>query len=117
MCVFMENFCNENSGAWKEISASVVERWSAAPMTISGSNGFFCRSEKTKRKNQAPNLSNILAFACIKRIKNFASKIPSEPRFAPVSVKRSSLSDPEHAECSNTGCGCHECPFIAHGVE
>ena len=44
-----------------------------------------------------------LAFACMRRIRNFASKIPSDPRFAPVSVNRSSLSEPEHAECSSTG--------------
>jgi hypothetical protein len=43
----------------------------------------------------APNLSNMRAFACIKRIKYFASNTPSDPMFAPVSVKRSSLSEPE----------------------
>src|SRR5690606_30501426 len=44
--------------------------------------------------NHAPNLSNINAFACMWRIKNFASNTPSEPRLAPVSVKRSNLSLP-----------------------
>ena len=47
----------------------------------------------------------------------FASNTPSEPEFAPVSVNRSSLSEPEQAECSSTGCGCHEWPFMAQGVE
>ena len=47
----------------------------------------------------------------------FASNTPSEPRFAPVSVKRSSLSEPLNAECSSTGCGCQEWPLSAHGVE
>ena len=65
----------------------------------------------------APNLSNIFAFACMSRIRYFASKMPSEPEFAPVSVKRSSLSEPLHALCSSTGCGCQEWPFIAQGVE
>ena len=60
------------------------------------------------RQTHAPNLSNIFAFACIKRMRNFAGKIPSEPLFAPVSVKRSSLSEPLTEEFSNTGCGCHE---------
>src|SRR5205809_373049 len=46
----------------------------------------------------APNLSNIFAFACISRIKYFASKTPSEPRLAPVTVKRSSLSEPQSEE-------------------
>src|SRR4029434_5829087 len=69
------------------------------------------------RGDHAPNLSNARAFACINRIKNFASNTPSEPRIAPVSVKRSNLSDPEYAEFSNTDCGCHECAFNAHGVE
>ena len=36
----------------------------------------------------APNLSNILAFACIRRIKYFASKSPNEPRFAPLGEPR-----------------------------
>src|ERR1700722_14442918 len=65
----------------------------------------------------APNLSNIFAFACIWRIRNLESNTPSEPLFAPVSVKRSSLSEPLTAECSNTGCGCQEWPFIKQGVE
>src|SRR5688572_7706896 len=47
------------------------------------------------RGDHAPNLSNMRALACINRIKNFASNTPSEPRFAPVSVKRSNLSEPE----------------------
>ena len=42
----------------------------------------------------APNLSNIFALACISRRRYFASKIPSEPELAPVSVNRSSLSEP-----------------------
>src|SRR5208282_5961860 len=65
----------------------------------------------------APNLSNIRALACIRRIKYFDSNTPSEPRFAPVSVNRSSLSHPLNADTSNTGCGCHECPLTGHGVE
>ena len=65
----------------------------------------------------APNLSNIFALACMSRIKNFASNTPSEPVLAPVSVNRSSLSEPEYAERSNTGCGCHEWPLMTHGVE
>src|ERR1035441_5139634 len=54
----------------------------------------------------APNLSNILALACIRRMRYFASKTPSEPEFAPVSVNRASLSEPEQADCSITGSGC-----------
>src|ERR1035437_1824024 len=65
----------------------------------------------------APNLSNILALACIRRMRYFASKTPSEPELAPVSVNRASLSEPEQADCSITGSGCHECPFMAQGVE
>lgn len=64
--------------------------------------------KKSTEKNYAPNLSNIFAFACMSRKRNFASNTPSEPMFAPVSVKRSNLSEPENAECSITGCGCHE---------
>gem|GEM_PF-4613709 len=56
----------------------------------------------------APNLSNIRALACMRRIKYFAGKIPSEPEFAPVSVKRSSLSQPLTGECRSSGCGCQE---------
>ncbi|MEN9574083.1 MAG: hypothetical protein RL514_1938, partial [Verrucomicrobiota bacterium] len=51
----------------------------------------------------APNLSNIFAFACMRRMRYFASKMPREPELAPVSVKRSSLSEPLHALWSNTG--------------
>lgn len=47
------------------------------------------------RVYHAPNLSNIFPFACIRRMRYFASNTPSEPMFAPVSVKRSSLSEPE----------------------
>src|SRR5688572_12441278 len=65
----------------------------------------------------APNLSNIRALACINRIRYLDSKTPSDPRFEPVSVKRSSLSEPDTAECSSTGGGCQEWPFIAQGVE
>ena len=43
----------------------------------------------------APNLSNIFALACISRIRYLASNTPSEPLLAPVSVNRSSLSEPE----------------------
>jgi len=68
-------------------------------------------------KGYAPNLSNIFAFACMRRMRNFAGKTLSEPLFAPVSVKRSNLSEPLVAECNSTGCGCHEWPFNAHGVE
>src|SRR6266404_5154625 len=67
--------------------------------------------------HQAPNLSNILAFACIKRMRYLASNNPNDPQLAPVSVNRSSLSEPQQAEFSKTGCGCHECPFIRQGVE
>src|SRR5471030_3117296 len=70
-----------------------------------------------KIRNHAPNLSNIFALACIRRIKNFDSKIPSEPMFAPVSVKRSNLSEPENCEFKRTGCGCHEWPLRDTGVE
>lgn len=56
----------------------------------------------------APNLSNIFALACISRMRNFAGNTLSEPEFAPVSVKRSSLSEPLVAEFSNSGCGCQE---------
>src|SRR3974390_299380 len=65
----------------------------------------------------APNLSNILALACIRRMRYFAWKMPSEPELAPVSVNRSSLSEPEQEETSITGSGCQEWPFIAQGVE
>ena len=51
----------------------------------------------------APNLSNINALACMRRMRCLASMMPSEPRLACVSVKRSSLSEPLAAECSNTG--------------
>src|SRR5437763_15162573 len=85
---------------------------------LSGAEGkkkFLPRA--TPKSFHAPNLSNMRALACMRRIKNFDSKTPSDPMFAPVSVKRSSLSEPEKAEASNTGTGCQECPFIAHGVE
>src|SRR5260370_21679923 len=65
----------------------------------------------------APNLSNIFAFACMRRMRYFASKTLSDPIFAPVSVNRSNLSEPESAECRSTGCGCPEWPFTAHAVE
>src|SRR5579862_2492679 len=68
-------------------------------------------------KAYAPNLSNAFAFACIRRMRYFASKTPSDPLFAPVSVKRSSLSVPLNFECNSTGCGCHEWPWTAQGVE
>ena len=71
--------------------------------------GVFC--------SYAPNLSNIFALACMSRIKYFASNTPSEPVLAPVSVNRSSLSEPEYAERSSTGCGCHEWPLMTQGVE
>ena len=45
------------------------------------------------------------------------SKTPSEPELAPVSVNRSSLSEPLKAECRRTGCGCQEWPLMAQGVE
>src|ERR1017187_7434695 len=65
----------------------------------------------------APNLSNILALACIRRMRYRSEEHTSEPEFAPVSVNRASLSEPEHADCNITGSGCHECPFMAQGVE
>jgi two-component system sensor histidine kinase/response regulator len=46
----------------------------------------------------APNLSNIFALACMRRIRYFASNTPSDPVLAPVSVNRSSLSEPQQAE-------------------
>src|SRR5206468_11605178 len=87
-------------------------KWPAAP-----GQRFGLRISDLAPVLQAPNLSNIRALACMRRIKYFASNTPSEPMFAPVSVKRSSLSDPLNAECSSTGCGCHEWPRTAHGVE
>jgi len=60
------------------------------------------------KKFYAPNLSNTRALACISRIKYFASNTPSEPEFAPVSVKRSSLSEPLNAKCNSTNYGCHK---------
>src|SRR5207237_140426 len=78
-----------------------------------------CRSSGDWRDchDHAPNLSNIFALACIKRIKYFASNTPSEPELAPVSVKRSNLSEPEQEECNRTGCGCQEWPLRMQGVE
>ena len=70
-----------------------------------------------KPAGQAPNLSNILALACIKRMRNLDSITPRDPELAPVSVKRSNLSDPLTYECSKTGWGCHECPLSDTGVE
>src|SRR5215469_10315789 len=78
--------------------------------------GRFIKNQEPESA-YAPNLSNIFALACIRRIKYFDSKIPREPRLAPVSVKRSSLSHPLSAECKRTGCGCQECPLSATGVE
>ena len=49
-------------------------------------------------QTHAPNLSNISALACIRRIRYLASNTPSEPWLAPVSVKRSSLSEPDRGE-------------------
>src|ERR1019366_1510768 len=86
----------------------------------SSSESFDCENEDDDEDEfnfYAPNLSNIFALACMRRIKYFASNTPSEPLFAPVSVKRSSLSEPLTAECSSTGCACHEWPLAAHGVE
>gem|GEM_PF-2464149 len=52
----------------------------------------------SKTTDYAPNLSSILALACMYRMRYLASNKPSEPRFAPVSVKRSSLSEPLYGE-------------------
>src|SRR5439155_23316433 len=78
---------------------------------------FYIEDEFSHGGFYAPNLSNMRALACMRRMRNLASNTPSEPRFAPVSVKRSSLSVPEYADASKTGCGCQEWALSAHGVE
>src|ERR1019366_9416301 len=77
----------------------------------SSSESFDCEKDDDDEAEfnfYAPNLSNIFALSCMRRIMNFAGNTRSEPLFAPVSVKRSSLSEPLVAEWIITGCGCHE---------
>ena len=88
----------KNTCAQKEIPVR-EKKYLCAEKNIRAQKKIFC----AQKKFHAPNLSNIFAFACINRIKNFASKTPSDPEFAPVSVKRSNLSEPEFAEVSSTG--------------
>lgn len=78
------------------------------PFLSKGANQSQELLEKVEHDGYAPYLSNILAFACRRRMRYLASKIPRLPELAPVSVKRWSLSEPLTSECSRTGCGCHE---------
>jgi len=69
------------------------------------------------KKISGADLSNIIAFACIRRMREFGFQHAKEPELAPVSVKRCSLSDPEHCECSSTRLRMPRMPLSTHGVE
>ena len=62
---------------------SLAMRWRDAFHRVPLLRNFRDAVERVPTGHYAPNLSNILAFACIRRMRYFASKTPSEPSWRP----------------------------------